>query len=120
VVSPAALLAAIPDTPEMRALDRAFVGERAPAERPAAAGHRPGRIGRQMRCPVERDREEAGVARLAVELALSVAYAGAARAAASAGRTRHFDTLPHRGGGSAHAKCGRPGCDGACRPDISQ
>jgi hypothetical protein len=71
----AALLVAIPDTPELRAADRAFA-----AATPREAGRPSCRVARQMRHLVERYRDEAGFARIELELALEAAYAAACAA----------------------------------------
>jgi hypothetical protein len=73
----AARLAALPDTPELRALDR-----KCPALTPPGGRLASGRIAQQMRRLVERYRDEAGIDRLALEAALFAAYAGAVAAAA--------------------------------------
>lgn len=84
------MLAALPDTPQLQALDAAFAA--APPLAPDRSRHRmsyrdgdrpgsgmpggaAGRIARDMRRLIERYREEAGLDRLALELALADALA---------------------------------------------
>ena len=66
----AAALAAIPDTPQLAAADRAFV-----ARYPLDAGKLRGPVVRQMRLLVERYREECQIDRLVLYLTLAQAYA---------------------------------------------
>jgi hypothetical protein len=66
----AAELAAIPDTAELAALDRAFT-----AGHPIAAATLPGPIVQQMHRLVARYRDECGIDRLIIELEIAEAYA---------------------------------------------
>ena len=66
----AAALAAIPDTPQLAAADRAFV-----ARYPLDAGKLRGPVVRQIRLLVERYRDECGIERLILHLTLADAYA---------------------------------------------
>lgn len=62
-------LARLPDTPRLRAADRAFV-----AAHPLAAGSLGGPIVRRMRRLIERYRKECGIDRLHAQLAFAEAY----------------------------------------------